>query len=435
LLLFPLRSASLCILSTLCGLLAAYCLLCAPYAFADDLKLQDLIDIALKNNPELLVSESIASASAYRIPQAKSLPDPMFMFGYQNEGWNKYTYGEMQGAQWMFSASQMIPFPGKMGLKGEMSERETESLRASRDSVRLKTIARVKELYYDLFLAYKDIDLINDKSLLFRKTEDAAFARYSAGMGTQEEVLMAQTEKYMLLEKEEMLKQKIQSYEAMLNATLGRDVNHPLGRPVEMPSTPYKNSLDMLIRTALENSPEIKSREKMVAAADAKVKMAKKEYFPDFTMNAGYFSRGGGQFEDMWSLTTTVNIPIYYRSKQKQAVLETEASLSGARYELEGTKVMITSGIRDNYSMIVTAEKLMELYKNGLIPKISQDFELALSNYGTGKVEAITVITRLKSLFDFEFLYWEQFTGREKAIARLEAITGVDQGLSVMEKR
>ncbi len=67
----------------------------------------------------------------------------------------------------------------------------------------------------------------------------------------------------------------------------------------------------------------------------------------------------------------------------------------------------------------------MELYKNGLIPKTYQDFDSALAGYGTGKVEAITVITRLKSVIDYETLYWKQFVEREKAIARLEALTTV----------
>ena len=155
----------------------------APFAFAEDLKLQELIDEALKKNPELLAFESMVTASAYRVPQAKSLPDPMFMFGYQNEGWRSYTYGDMPDAQWMFSASQMIPFPGKLSLKGEMSERESESLRASYESAKLKTILKVKELYYDLFLMYKENDLIQEKAMLLKQVEDAAVARYSAGMG------------------------------------------------------------------------------------------------------------------------------------------------------------------------------------------------------------------------------------------------------------
>ncbi len=133
----------------------------------------------------------------------------------------------------MFSVSQMFPFPGKLSLKEEMARQDAEGTSIIHESVKLKTIARIRELYYDLFLAYKNIDLLRDKTALFSRIEDAALARYSSGMGMQQEVLMAQTEKYMLLEKEEMQKQKIQSLEAMLNTTVGRDVNSPLGRPAE----------------------------------------------------------------------------------------------------------------------------------------------------------------------------------------------------------
>jgi len=76
--------------------------------------------------------------------------------------------------------------------------------------------------------------------------------------------------------------------------------------------------------------------------------------------------------------------------------------------------------------MLSTTEKLMGLYKSGLIPKTYQDFDLALSGYVSGKIEAITVINRLKALLDYETLYWGQFVEREKAIARIESITGID---------
>jgi len=405
-------------------LLAAYCLLFSSYVFAGELTLRDLIDEALKNSPEILASQYRASASGYRIPQAKSLPDPMFMFGYQNEGWNRYSFGDMQMSWWMFSASQMIPFPGKLALKGEMASKESESLRASYESSRLKVVTRVKELYFDLFLAYRNIDLIRERTALFSKIEDAAVARYSSGMGLQQEVLMAQTEKYMLLEKEEMQKQRIQSLEAMLNAALGREVSSPLGRPAEPSSNAYVRDMDELLRMAYENSPEIRSRQKMIGAAEVKVRMAEKEYYPDFTFTGNVMKRTG-EFEDMWSLTTAINIPIFYRTKQRQAVNEAKASLSEARSELEAAKLMVASNMRDNHSMMKTAERLMELYRDGLIPKTYQDFEASLAGYVTGKVEAITVISRLKALLDFETFYWGQFVEREKAAARLEALAGI----------
>jgi outer membrane protein TolC len=408
-----------------CFLLFLLALVCySSSAFADELHLRPLIDEALRNNHEILLSGSRAAAARHRIPQAASLPDPMFMFGYQNEGFSQYTYGKSSDAQWMFSASQMFPFPGKRSLKEEMAARETDSLESSLAHIRFKTVERIRELFYDLFLAHKTLDLVRERGSLFSRIEDAAVARYSTGTGSQQEVLMAQTEKYVLLEKEEMLKQKIRSTEAMLNAAVGRDVNSPLGRPAEPVFIPYTRTMSDLLTMHVEHSPLIKSRENMVSAAEAKVRMAKREYYPDFTVNAGYYSRRG-EFDDMWSLTTTMNIPLYYKTRQRQAVYEAEASLSEARHELEGTKVMLTATIRDNYSMIQTAERLMELYKNALIPKTYQDFELALSGYAAGKADAQIVISRLTSLLGFEMLYWGQRAEREKAVARLDAAVGL----------
>jgi len=210
----------------------------------------------------------------------------------------------------------------------------------------------------------------------------------------------------------------------MLNTTVGRDVNSPLGRTVEPIYTPYPYNLEEELKTADKNSPAIKAKEKLIAGAETKVQLAKKEFYPDFALGANLYKRKG-EFEDMWSLTTTINIPIFYRTKQRMAVLEATSALSEAKHELEATKLMLASGIRENHSLLATAKKLMELYKDGLLPKTYQDFEQAIAGYTAGKIEAITVISRLKSLVDYELLYWEQFVEREKAIARLEALTGV----------
>ncbi len=406
-------------------LLFIFCfLLCTPSVFSDELSVEELIDEALRNNPDILTAQAKWKTSTFRIPQVKSLPDPMFMLGYQNEGWRKYSFGEMEGAQWISSASQIFPFPGKLSLKGEMAERDSEVLRHGIDSVRLNVIKRVKELFYDLYLTHKELDLVRERAKLFKRIEDVALARYSSGIAPQQEVLMAQTEKYMLLEREEMLKGKMQSIEAMLNTTIGRDVNSPLGRPSEPSRREFEYSIDELIRLAYEASPYVKSKEEMVSTGKLRIVMAEKEYYPDLTLTGTVIKRAR-EFEDMWSLTMAVNIPLFYKTKQRQALNEARSFLSEAEYELEATKITLSAEIRNNYSIFKTAEKLMELYKSGLIQKTYQDFELGLSGYVTGKVEAITVISRLKALIDYETQYWRQFVEREKAIARIEALTGI----------
>jgi hypothetical protein len=83
----------------------------------------------------------------------------------------------------------------------------------------------------------------------------------------------------------------------------------------------------------------IKSKEKMASAAEAKIQMAKKEFYPDFTIGASYFARSS-QFPDMWNLTATINIPIFYKTKQKEGVLEAEASLLEAKRDIESAKLI-----------------------------------------------------------------------------------------------
>ena len=52
-----------------------------------------------------------------------------------------------------------------------------------------------------------------------------------------------------------MLRQKQQSIEAMLNTSVGRDVNSPLGRPVEPVYISYKRSMDDIIKWPMKILP------------------------------------------------------------------------------------------------------------------------------------------------------------------------------------
>ena len=411
----------------LLALFAAGVLLFVPQAalWAGELQLQGLIDEALQASPEIQAARAKASASGFRVPQSMSLPDPMVMVGYQNEGTSRFTYNESADSQYLFSASQQFFFPGKRALKGEAASREAESLSSSATAVQLRTVAVIKELYYDLFLAHQSMDLVREKTMLLRKLEDAALARYAAGGGMQQDVLMAQAEKYMLFERETMLQQKIQTLEAQLNATVGRDQAAPLDRPSPPVFAPYSQPLPDLLAAAYENSPEVKAREKMLASTNARVRVAEREYYPDIAVTGNYGLKGPAyENQDMWSLTTTLNIPLYYTTKQRPAVQEAEASQREAKNELQTVRLKLSAAIRENYAMLQTTERLMELYRQGLNQKIHQDFQAALASYATGKADALTVLSRLKAIAEIETSYWGQLVEREKARARLGALTG-----------
>lgn len=394
-------------------------------AAGQEYQLQDILNEALQNNPEIKASQARLDASRYRVPQARSLPDPMVMFGYQNMGFSKFTFNTADDSMFMISASQAFPFYGKRSLKGRMAELDSASLAQMHRDLILKTESRVKELYYDLFLAYKSLELFVQRGELLDRVESLAVSRYSSGAGTQQEVLMAQSERYMLLEREEMQRQKIAAIEALLVSALGRTDGQLRGRPAQPQPQVLNMDLEKAIRTALDKSPEIQSRDSMIEAGRTRVQMARKEYYPDFTINATVFPRGN-DFEDMWSLTGTFNIPLYFRSKQSMGVKEADSSLVQAVRDKDAARNMVVASLRENYSLLNASARLIDLYSKGIIPKATQDFELAIAGYGTGRTEAIVVITRVRTLLDQENLYWGQFVEREKAIARIISIVGAN---------
>jgi outer membrane protein TolC len=388
------------------------------------ISLQFLINEALSSNPEIKATEAKLSAAEYKIPQAKALPDPQLSFGYQNNSFGRFDLGEAELAWFQITASQTFPFYGKRTLRAHIASHEAMILKSQLLNLEIKTASKVKELYYDLFLAYKSLDILDDRIDLFSKTESAAISRYSTGMGQQQDILLAQTEKYNILAQQEQLKQKIQSIEAELNALLGRETNCPVGIPYELATTAFPYTLEQIICLAYKNSPELMSKGQTISQQDMRIKLARKEYFPDFTLNGTVFPRGGA-FPTMWAVWGNINVPVVQFKAKRSAVLEAEASANESLHSMEQAKLEISSGLRDNYSVITASDRLMRIYKNGLISRNTQNFELALTGYVTGKNDALITLTTLKNLIDYETSYWEQFVAREKAIAKIEAIAGV----------
>lgn len=419
-------------------------------ARAADAVLTGLIEEALRNNPELHAAESRVDSGKHRVPQAGALPDPSLSAGYTNEGLQKYTYGNSYDSVWTYGISQTVPFPGKLVQKSKVASKDVEVLQTQLWALRLQTVAKVKELYYELFLAYRTVALLEERIRLFEQVEKTALARYSAGMGDQRDAVMAQTEKYMLVERVEMARQRLQIAEGQFNAQLGRDVLTPVAVPAEPSRAPYKESLEALLAKASFDAPDTRTSQKRLEKAQTKVEAAKQEFFPDVTLSAGYSSKGykaaqspiatgdqasgpAGQSErwvDMWSGAVSVTIPLYFWTKQAEGLKESRADLSEARRDLESIKNMTAAAIRENFVMIKTSERIADLYTAGTIPKTRQDFELALAGYSGGKGDISGVIARLKTLLDSEVQYWTQVTDKQKAVARLEGLTGLGEGFT-----
>jgi outer membrane protein TolC len=94
-----------------------------------------------------------------------------------------------------FGASQDLPFPGKLKLKGEAAEREAAIAREKLESVRRSVLQRVKEAYFQIAYIQQTLGVIERNDRLLEQIEKIADARYRTGQANQRDVLKAQIER------------------------------------------------------------------------------------------------------------------------------------------------------------------------------------------------------------------------------------------------
>ncbi len=394
-------------------------------AALDQVSLQTLIAEALEQNPEIRAMRRGFDMMRARVPQAKALPEPMLSYGYAGNAAFIPPFDIQKGdpsSARMLSFTQEIPYPGKLALKGKMANVEAEAEWWNYEQARLNVVAEVKDAYFDLFYLHKAIETVTKNKELVEKFARIAEAGYSVGKGIQQDVLKAQVEISKLTDQLTVLEQRRQTTEARLNSLLFREPETPVGKPEEIKPREFTYSLAELNEEALTNYPALKAQRRKIDREQYGVEVAKKEFYPDFSVGLTYFNRPG--MPEMYGVNVGVKIPLYFWQKQRPAVAEATASARAERERLENATSLLFFRIKDRYLAATTAQRLLKLYSTTIIPQSSLSLESAISGYEVGKVDFLTLLDNLVTLLNYELGYYEQISNVEKAIAALEPFVG-----------
>ncbi len=405
----------------LLGLLALA--LCA--SAQDRLRLEDLIGEVLRRNPEILAAQKRYEAARQRPAQESSLPDPMLSLGYASSGSPRpfAGIGREPTANAGVMVSQEFPFPGKRKLRGEIAAKEADAEFQQYEAAQLSVVSRLKQAFHRLRYAYAATEVLERSRDLLRKFLRATEARYAVGKAQQQDVFKAQTQISILETRLAKLTQERRSREAELNSLLGRPVDSTLERPAEAQPVRLRVTLEELLAQAREGAPLLGREEKMVQRAELAVNLARKEYYPDYTLSAGYYYMGA--MPSMYMARVDFKLPAWFWRKQRAGVAEEVSTLSQARRNLEAAGQTLAFRLQDDYLMAETSWRLMEMYSSTVIPQSSLALQASLTGYETGAVDFLTVLANFTTMLDYELNYHEELQSYLLALARLEELTGV----------
>ena len=388
------------------------------------LSLDDVVREALEKNPEAESAEHTIKALELRVPQVKSLPDPMVAVGWAG---NILPFSLMEGDSSSYrglTVSEQFPYPGKLKLRGQIASKEAEAAQADYEAIRRRVTAEVRAAFFDYFYYDRAIQTTQRNKELLEKLSKIAEARYRVGKATQADVLRSQVEISLLIEKLTMLEQQRATAQSRLNVSMVRPPESALPPAAEVEPATIRYSLDDLYALAANNDTAVQRNRTMVERSHLAVALAQREYRPDIGVSYMYQQRSGNP--SMNGVTVSVNIPIFYKNKQRQGVAEASEDLLSAEKMRDSRLNEVKFELKQQYLGAKASERLMTLYSKGVVPQSSLALESSMSSYQVGNVDFISLLANFTTLLDYETDYYRQLADYQTALARIEVLTGAD---------
>jgi len=388
-----------------------------------DLDLNDLVNRALERNPGIKALDDAARASKFSIKPAGALPDPVIGFGLKNMGLS-WSVGKEVMSEVDLSFSQTIPFPGKLRLKADIAS--TQSLQSAEAvrAAKLALVREIKDLYAKLYYYQRSVDLLRQKKDVLEEALKLAELKYSVGTGVQPDIFRAQVEISGIDEMLLNMGQMITTTAANINALLDLTADSPLGQAREIPFYALTADLDTLRQKAEEKSPRLEEARLMIEEGETEVKMARKEFLPNFMVQVGKGFKG--PLPDMYEFMVGVEIPLYAGRKQVPLLEQAVSRLSGSRHDYASMKNDVGYMVTESYTMARTSGDLAGLYKDKILPQARLAYESSLANYQTGKVDFLMLVSDITNLFTYQTEYVRNLSSLWSSAARLEELTSLE---------
>lgn len=383
----------------------------------DTLVLNEALEYAQTNNPELKSLDAKWRAVKETVAQVSALPDPRLSYGYFLESVETRTGPQDQ----KIGISQAIPWFGKLSLKEQIALKEAEEVRLEYIAAELEVQSRIKRAFYE-YAWLKEAIRINKEHLdLLKLMESVANTRFKNSDLSQSVLILIQVEQGKLEDRIKETDELRVPLSSSLRALLGDAGGELLPWPKKQSDIGELSDPSELKSIMIKANPMLRKLEVMSEKEDVGVKLAEKDYYPDVTFGLNYIDTDGG--DDPAVAMISVNLPVW---RNKLDAGKREALLR--RDSLEEMRRNKQLNLQTKFDLLLyryrDAERKTNLYRKTLIPKIEQGIEVAMKGFETGKVGFSDLLDAERTLLEFQLTSVRRLTDANQRLAEIHALVG-----------
>jgi outer membrane protein TolC len=402
----------------------------------ETLSLQRCIEISLQRQPNILAAANTVEASRSRVGQSLSnyYPQINLSAGYSRisplsgatSNGSTRTSSDDSFDQYSSSASlsQNIYDFGRTSTQVKIRNLNLDSSRSDLENVSEQTVFNVKQAYYGVLAAIRNVAVAAESVKQFQLHLEQAKGFFEAGTKPKFDVTKAQVDlgnaKLNLITAENSLKIS----RVVLNNTMGMPDAPEYEIEDNLDFVKYEIAFDKALETAYANRPDLKSLILQRQAAESSVELAVKNYYPFLTGNASY-NWSGEKFplDDGWTAGATLSFPVFNGFLTKYQVEESKANLNVIRANEETLRQGVLLDIQQAYLDLQQAEEKIGTAELN-VKQAEENFEIANGRYAAGVGNPIELTDAEVSLINAKTAYNQALYDHKVALANLEKAMG-----------
>lgn len=395
-------------------------------ALTDEATLEDYLVYAALNNPGLRSAFYRWRAALEKVPQVRALPDPRLNYAYYIQEVETRVGPQRQS----IGLTQMFPWFGRLDLQGNVALETARAEEQRFESARLSLFYRVKKAYYEYYYLARSIAVAEENVQLLRYLESVARTRYKGGANVHASVIKAQVELGKLEDRLLSLYDYRNPLLAELNAALDRPPRAPLPWPREIAAEALAASEEQLLLWLKESSPDLRALGHRMAAEEAAVRLARKNYYPDLTLGLDVIDTRDAVMpnvddsgKDPVIARLSVNLPIWH-AKYRAAEREAESRYQAAREEKNSRESGLLAELEHALYGYRDAGRKIDLYRDTLVPKAEQSFNVTQQAFAAERASFLDVVDAQRVLLEFQLAYERAQADRAQRLAELEMLVG-----------
>jgi outer membrane protein, heavy metal efflux system len=356
----------------------------------EPLSLDQVVAIARERRQEPAAASARARAAAARPAVASALEDPMIMASVDH-----LPFG-LHGVDASAMVEQRFPLSRERTHRRRVAEAEARRLLADSDRVRLDVALDAARAFVMLHERRRLALAFAEQKDLADRVVRVANARYRAGTGGAGDLLRAETEVARMEGEIAASSAEVRSAEAMLNASLGREVGAAVPALAPLPEAPEPGSTQEVLRVARAARPELTAGRAELEGARAEVALMRSMDAPMAIVRLGVahtMAEGPG----MMGLFG-VSLPLY-RDKRRAAEREAQAMAEMASADVAAMTRMVEGETIAARERVVAARARHRALRDEVVPRARQALDAALAAYGAGQGNLLAALEAAAALW------------------------------------